>query len=59
MPIVTVLQNPKTVEAKRELIKGITDVFVDTLGIPAETVQVWFQDTAPDSWGAGGKLIAG
>jgi len=58
MPIVTVLQNPKSIEAKRQLIKGITDVFVDSLGIPAESVQVWFQDTEPDSWGAGGKLIA-
>ena len=58
MPIVTVLQGPRTVELKRELVRGITDVFVDTYGIPAETVQVWIQDTPTDSWGVAGKLTA-
>jgi 4-oxalocrotonate tautomerase len=58
MPIVTVLQGPKDIEQKRKVVKGITDAIVDGYGIPAETVQVWFQDTPPDSWGAAGKLIA-
>ena len=56
MPIVTVMQSPRDVELKRELVARVTDAFVDTLGIPAETVQVWIQDTAPDSWGLGGRL---
>jgi 4-oxalocrotonate tautomerase len=58
MPIVTVLQGPKSVEQKRKLIGQITDAFVDSYGVPAESVQVWFQDTPPDSWGSAGKLIA-
>lgn len=56
MPIVTVQQGPRSTEAKRELIARITDAFVDTLKIPAASVQVWFHETAPESWGAGGVL---
>jgi 4-oxalocrotonate tautomerase len=58
MPIVTVLQGPRPQEAKRALVQGITDVFVDTLGLPADSVQVWIQETPPESWGKGGKLTA-
>lgn len=58
MPIVTVLQGPRKVELKRALVESITDAFVDTYGIPADTVQVWIQDTPTDSWGVGGKLAA-
>lgn len=58
MPIVTILQGPRDVELKRGLVKGITDTFVDTLGVPAESVQVWIQETAPECWGSGGTLTA-
>ncbi|GAA2116344.1 hypothetical protein GCM10009759_61860 [Kitasatospora saccharophila] len=58
MPIVTVQQGPRTVELKRDLVARITDAFVEAYAIPAETVQVWIQETGPESWGAGGKLIA-
>ena len=51
MPTVTVLQGPRDVEMKRALITGITDAFVDALGIPADSVQVWIQETPADSWG--------
>ena len=58
MPVVTVLQGPRTPEQKRQLVLRITDAFVDTLGLPAETVQVWIQETPPDSWSIGGTLTA-
>ena len=58
MPIVTVLQGPRTPELKRVLIQGITDVFVDNYGLPADSVQVWIQETPPDSWGVGGTPTA-
>ena len=58
MPIVTVQQGPRTVELKRELVARITDAFVDAYKIPAETVQVWIQETAPESWAVAGKLVA-
>lgn len=58
MPIVTILQGPRPVEAKRELIRNITEAFVTTLAIPADAVQVWIQETPTDSWGQGGVLTA-
>ncbi|WP_306338797.1 4-oxalocrotonate tautomerase DmpI [Streptomyces sp. KL118A] len=58
MPVVTVQQGPRTVELKRELVRQITDAFVDAYKIPAETVQVWIHETPTDSWGAAGKLTA-
>ena len=50
MPTVTVLQGPRPVELKRELVRGITNAFVDALGVPADSVQVWIQETPTDSW---------
>jgi 4-oxalocrotonate tautomerase len=51
MPTVTILQGPRSVDLKRALVRGITDAFVDTLGVPASSVQVWIQETPADSWG--------
>jgi 4-oxalocrotonate tautomerase len=58
MPIVTVLQGPRDADLKRRLVRSVTDAVVDSYGIPAETVQVWIQETPPDSWGAAGKLAS-
>ena len=58
MPIVTVLQGPRDTELKRDLVRRITDVVVDAYKIPAETVQVWIQETPAESWGAAGRLTA-
>ncbi|WP_043678902.1 4-oxalocrotonate tautomerase DmpI [Streptomyces xylophagus] len=58
MPIVTVQQGPRDVELKRDLVKRVTDAFVDAYKIPAESVQVWIHEVPADSWGAAGKLIA-
>lgn len=58
MPIVTVQQGPRSVELKRELIARITDAFVDAYKIPADSVQVWINETPADSWGTAGTLTA-
>ncbi|TNC29207.1 4-oxalocrotonate tautomerase DmpI [Amycolatopsis alkalitolerans] len=58
MPIVTIQQGPRAVELKRELVKQITDAFVNAYAIPAETVQVWIHEIPTDSWGSAGKLTA-
>ncbi|MFF4404999.1 4-oxalocrotonate tautomerase DmpI [Streptomyces sp. NPDC002536] len=58
MPVVTVLQGPRDVELKRDLVAKITDAFVDAYQIPAETVQVWVTEVPTDSWGTAGKLTA-
>lgn len=58
MPTVTVLQGPRPVEAKRALVNSITQAFVESIGVPPESVQVWIQETSPESWGQGGTLTA-
>lgn len=58
MPIVTVQQGPRSVELKRELVQRITDAFVDAYKIPADTVQVWIQETPAESWAVAGRLVA-
>lgn len=58
MPTITVFQGPRTVELKRALVERITDAFVDTLGVPAETVQIWIQETPAENWSQGGTLTA-
>ncbi len=58
MPIVTVLQGPRDVEPKRELVQKITEAFVESYGLPAETVQVWITEVPAESWSVAGKLIA-
>ncbi|MFE0024881.1 4-oxalocrotonate tautomerase DmpI [Amycolatopsis sp. NPDC059021] len=58
MPIVTVQQGPRDIELKRELVRRVTDAFVDALKVPAESVQVWIQEVPTDSWGIGGTLTA-
>jgi 4-oxalocrotonate tautomerase len=57
MPIVTVLQGPRDVTLKRELVKNITEAVVESYDVGPETVQVWIHEVKPDSWGAGGKLV--
>src|SRR5690349_15280966 len=58
MPAVTVQQLPKTPDLKRELVARITDAFVDTYKIPAETVHVWFHEVSAESYAVNGKLVA-
>ncbi|MBV2156654.1 4-oxalocrotonate tautomerase DmpI [Kitasatospora sp. SUK 42] len=58
MPIVTIQQGPREVEQKRELVKRITEAFVETLEVPAESVFVFVQEYQAENWGAAGKLIA-
>ncbi|MFI9387372.1 4-oxalocrotonate tautomerase DmpI [Kutzneria sp. NPDC052558] len=58
MPVVTVLQGPRDIELKRDLVNKITEAFVDAYGLPADTVQVWITEVPAESWGVAGTLIA-
>ncbi|NIP35998.1 MAG: 4-oxalocrotonate tautomerase [Thermoplasmata archaeon] len=54
MPIAQVYMWPgRTAEEKKQLIDGITRVFVD-MGIPADAVSVLVLEVPKDSWGGGG-----
>ncbi|MEW1777120.1 4-oxalocrotonate tautomerase family protein [Streptomyces sp. NPDC086777] len=49
---------PRDPELERDLVRRVTDAFVDAYKIPAETVQVWIHEVPADSWGTAGKLAA-
>jgi 4-oxalocrotonate tautomerase len=58
MPLVTITlakREPTTSpEKKAELIAGVTDLLVATLGKRAEDVVVLIEELDPDNWGQGG-----
>lgn len=56
MPAVTIQQGPRDVALKRELIRKVTDAFVETYGISAESVMVFIEESPTDSFGVGGRL---
>ena len=56
MPIITVQQSPRPLEAKRRLVAGITDAFVDAYGVRPEHVQIFIDEVGHENWAKGGKL---
>lgn len=44
MPIVTVQQSPRDLDAKRRLVAGITQAFVDAYGVRGDQVQVFISE---------------
>ncbi|MGL5863304.1 MAG: tautomerase family protein [Phycicoccus sp.] len=56
MPIVTVQQSPRDLAAKRALVAGITDVFVDAYGVRPDQVQVFVLKVDEENWAKGGVL---
>jgi 4-oxalocrotonate tautomerase len=57
MPIVTIQQSAgRTLEQRKELIRGITEAFGKSYGLAPEAVTVFFQDYKDDQWGKDGKL---
>ena len=59
MPIVTVQQSPRDLDARRRLVAGITQAFVDAYGIPPEHVQVFIADYDHEHWAKGGTAGSG
>jgi 4-oxalocrotonate tautomerase len=57
MPNVTIewLQG-RTLDQKRKVIAGITDLLVDAADARKEAVQVTFIDMSKEDWGRGGLL---
>jgi 4-oxalocrotonate tautomerase len=56
MPIITVQQSPRPLEAKRRLVAGMTDAFVDAYGVRPEHVQIFIDEVGHENWAKGGKL---
>ena len=58
MPIVTVQQSPRDVEARRRLVAGITQAFVDAYGMREDQVQVFIAEYDDEHWAKAGRLAA-
>jgi 4-oxalocrotonate tautomerase len=56
MPIVTVQQSPRDLDAKRRLVEGITRAFVDAYGVRPEGVQIFIHEVGHEHWAKGGRL---
>jgi 4-oxalocrotonate tautomerase len=56
VPIVTVQQSPRDLDARRRLVAGITTAFVDAYGVRAEQVQVFIHEVDHEHWAKGGRL---
>ena len=59
MPVVQVyMWSGRTEEQKRNIAKGITKVFGDAAGVPAEAMHVVFHDVDKSDWAIAGKLCS-
>ena len=57
MPMVSVwMYEGRTLDQKRELVQGITDVVARVTGVPAEGVHVVIEEKKHENWAIGGKL---
>jgi len=55
MPLIMVTMiEGRSAQAKRDLIKGLTDVAVSTLDAPAASVRVIVQEVPAENWGVAG-----
>jgi len=57
MPVITIQQIAgRTKEQKTEVMKKITEAFVEVYGVSGEGVMIIFQDLKDDDWGRNGAL---
>jgi 4-oxalocrotonate tautomerase len=59
MPTITV-EGPvlASLDKKRELVRGMTDVAAKVYGIPAQAMVVLIRENPPENVGLGGELLA-
>ncbi|QOW46692.1 MULTISPECIES: 4-oxalocrotonate tautomerase family protein [Acinetobacter] len=60
MPIVNikVTDQSMSIEQKKALIEGATDLLVQVLNKPRETVDVIIDEINTNNWGVGGKMMS-
>ena len=59
MPLIQVdMFSGRTTEMKRQLVKALTDAFVELTGGKPQSVQVILRDVEKHDWGAGGALFS-
>jgi len=59
MPLLTVELFPgRTSDKKRELIRALTDTYLQVCGGKAEAVTILLKEVDPADWGVGGRSYA-
>ena len=59
MPVITVqLGRERTLETKRRLASGLTDVAADVLEVPRGEITVLIDVRGRDNWATGGELLS-
>jgi 4-oxalocrotonate tautomerase len=59
MPLVTVdMFEGRTIEQKKQLVEGITEVLTSRLGVPAQAVAIIIRDVPKHNWASAGKLYS-
>lgn len=59
MPLIQVVQTPgKTAEAKRELVRELTEAYVKATGSNPASVWVTISEVGTDSWSVAGETLA-
>jgi len=48
----------RTIEQKRKLVREITRVTVEVLGVAPETVDIMITELKRENWATGGKLMS-
>jgi 4-oxalocrotonate tautomerase len=57
MPVVTIAMfDGRSIEQKRELVKGVTEVVARVTGNPADAVHVIIDEIKRENWSIGGVL---
>lgn len=57
MPIVKIeMWKGRNKEQKRKMVKEVTAAIVNSIGCPAESVQIVIEDVDKENWGLGGEL---
>jgi|TARA_X000001036_G_C20032619_1_gene543377 4-oxalocrotonate tautomerase len=59
MPLIQVqMFTGRTPQQKRDLVRALTDAFVETAGSTPESIDVILTDVEPSDWAQGGTLFA-
>jgi 4-oxalocrotonate tautomerase len=57
MPVVTIAMfDGRSIEQKRELVKGVTEVVARVTGNPLDAVHVIIEEVKRENWSIGGTL---
>ena len=58
MPVIRVEMFKRTQEQKKQLVKGLTEAFVNTCGGDKEAIKILITEVEESNWSSGGVLTS-